>query len=132
MDWLERHKEVLDCYEKSLKYKDKNDTTRAVQGIQKQVSVRHISTMQFKKCMRKVCQVYAIQVTNVLEKENKPDLEDFVVLHDFKYVIVEEIPELPPRREIEFSIDLLPGSTPISKEPYRMSFPELTELKIQL
>jgi hypothetical protein len=36
------------------------------------------------------------------------------------------------RREIDFSIDLLPGSTPISKAPYRMSFPELTELKIQL
>jgi hypothetical protein len=88
--------------------------------------------MQFKKCMRKGCQVYAIQVTNLLEKENKPNLEDFVVLHDFRDVFVDEIPELPPRREIDFSIDLLPGSTPISKAPYRMSLLELTELKIQL
>jgi hypothetical protein len=46
-------------------------------------------------------------------------------------VFVDEIPELPPRREIDFSLDLLLGSTPISKEPYRMSFPEL-KLKIQL
>jgi hypothetical protein len=45
---------------------------------------------------------------------------------------VDEILELPPRREIEFSIDLLPDSAPISKAPYRMSLPELTELKIQL
>jgi hypothetical protein len=59
-------------------------------------------------------------------------LEDFDVLHDFKDVFVDEIPELPPRREIDFSIHLLPGSTPISKAPYRMSLPELTELKIQL
>jgi hypothetical protein len=79
MDWLEKHKAVLDCYEKSLKYKDENDTVRTVQGIQKPVSVRQISAMQFKKCMRKGCQVYAIQVTNLLEKENKPNLEDFVV-----------------------------------------------------
>ena len=40
MDWLERHKVVLDCYEKSLKYKDENDTVRTIQGIQKPVSVR--------------------------------------------------------------------------------------------
>jgi hypothetical protein len=54
------------------------------------------------------------------------------VLHDFRDVFVDEIPELPPWREIDFSIDLLPGSTPISKAHYRMSLPELTELKIQL
>jgi hypothetical protein len=64
-----------------------------------------------------------------LEREKKPILEDFAVLQGFKYVFIEEILELPPRREIEFSIDL-PGSASVSKEPYRMSVPELTELKI--
>ena len=59
-------------------------------------------------------------------------MEDFVVLHEFRDVFVDEIPELPPRREIDFSIDLLPRSTPISKAPCRMSLSELTELKIQL
>jgi hypothetical protein len=82
--------------------------------------------------MRKGCQVYAIQVTNLLEKKEKPNLEDFVVLCDFRDVFIDEIPELPPRREIDFSIDLLPSSDPILKAPYRMSIPELTELKIQL
>jgi hypothetical protein len=82
--------------------------------------------------MNKGCQIYAIQVTNLLEKEDKPSLEDFTVLHEFRDLFVDEIPELPPRREIDFSIDLLPGSTPISKAPYRMSLPELTEMKIQL
>jgi hypothetical protein len=82
--------------------------------------------------MIKGCQVYSIQVTNLLEKKHKPNLEEVFVLHDFRDVFVDEIPELPPRREIDFSIDLLPGSAPISKSPYRMSIPELTELKIQL
>ena len=51
--------------------------------------------MQFKKIMRKGCQVYVIQVTNLLEKENKPNLEDFFILRDFRDVFVDEIPELP-------------------------------------
>jgi hypothetical protein len=82
--------------------------------------------------MRKGFQVYAIQVTNLAENKDKPKLEDFVVLCDFRDMFVDEIPELTPRREIDFSIDLLPGSSPISKASYRMSLPELTELKIQL
>jgi hypothetical protein len=82
--------------------------------------------------MRKGCHVYAIQVTNLLQKEYKTKLEYFVVLRDFRGMLVHEIPELPPRMEIDFYIDLLLGSTPISKEPYRMSLPELTELKVQL
>jgi hypothetical protein len=132
MDWVEKNKAVLDFYAKTLKYKYIYDTTRIDQGIPKPVSVRQVSTMQFKKCMRKGCQVYAIQIINLLEKENKPNLEDFVVLWEFRDGFVDEIPELPPRREIDFSIDLLPGSAPISKASYRMSLPELTELKIQL
>jgi hypothetical protein len=71
--------------------------------------------MQFKKCMNKGCQVYVVQVTNLLEKENKPSLDEFAVLHGFRDVFLNEITELPPRREIDFSIDLLPRYAPISK-----------------
>jgi hypothetical protein len=83
-----------------------------IQGIKKPASVRQISTMKFNKCMNKGCQVYVVEVTNLLEKENKTILEDFAVLHGFRDVFVDEIPELPPRREIDFSIDLLSGSAP--------------------
>jgi hypothetical protein len=132
MDWLKQHKEVLDCYTKLLNYKDDFGTTRTTHGIPKYVSVRQVSAMQLKKCMRKGCQVYVIQVTNLLEKEDKTKLEDLAILCEFRDMFVDEILELPPRREIDFSIDLLPGSTPISKAPYRMSLLELTDLKIQL
>jgi hypothetical protein len=132
MDWLEQHKVVLDYYTKILSYKDDFGTVRTTQGIPKSVSVRQVSAMQLKKCMRKGCQGYAIQVTNLLKKDDKPKLEDFTVLRDFRDMFVDEILELPPRREIDFSIDLLPGSAPISKAPYRMSLPEMIELRIQL
>ena len=113
-----QHKVVLDCYTKILSYKDDFCIVRTTQGIPKPVSVRHVSAMQLKKCIRNGCQVYGIQVTNLLEKEDKPKLEDFAILHEFRDMFVDEIPELPPRREIDFSIDLLPGSAPISKAPY--------------
>jgi len=45
MDWLEKHKVILNCYEKSLTYRDENNIVRTIQGIRKLVSVRQISTM---------------------------------------------------------------------------------------
>jgi hypothetical protein len=63
--------------------------------------------------------------------------EEFVgdnihVVRDFPDVFLEELPGMPPDREVEFVIDLLPGTAPISKRPYRMSIEELKELKKQL
>jgi hypothetical protein len=47
-------------------------------------------------------------------------------------VFPEEVLGLPPRRDIDFSIELVPGAVPMSRAPYRMSTPELVELKLQL
>jgi hypothetical protein len=63
--------------------------------------------------------------------------EEFVgdnirVVRDFSDVFSEELPGMLPDREVEFVIDLLPGTAPISKRPYRMSVEELKELKKQL
>jgi hypothetical protein len=54
------------------------------------------------------------------------------VVTDFSDVFPKELPGMPPDREVEFVIDLLPGTAPISKRPYRMSIEELKELKKQL
>ena len=53
-------------------------------------------------------------------------------VRDFPDVFPEELPGMPPDREVEFVIDLLPGTAPISKQPYKMSVEELKELKKQL
>jgi hypothetical protein len=54
------------------------------------------------------------------------------VVRDFPHIFPEELPGMPPDREVEFLIDLLPGTAPISKRPYTMSVEELKELKKQL
>ena len=67
-----------------------------------------------------------------MEGEKSPSLENLPIVREFPEVFPDDIPGLPPEREIEFSIDLVPGTGPISIAPYRMSPLELVELKKQL
>jgi hypothetical protein len=60
-----------------------------------------------------------------------PNLEDYAVLEDFEDVF-KEVPGLPPRRDIDFSINLMPRAVLVSKTPYIMSTPELNKLQMQL
>ena len=62
----------------------------------------------------------------------KPISLDIPTICGYPDVFSEELPRLPPRREIEFTIDVLPGATPASITPYRMAPKELKELKLQL
>ena len=59
-------------------------------------------------------------------------LEDVPVVRDFLDVFPDDLPGLPPEQEIDFPIDLVPGTAPISLPPYRMAPAELKELKTQL
>ncbi|GJX55370.1 hypothetical protein Tco_0285267, partial [Tanacetum coccineum] len=61
-----------------------------------------------------------------------PNIENLSVVREFVDVFPDELPGLPPAREIEFGIELIPGAEPISKAPYRMAPVELKELKEQL
>jgi hypothetical protein len=68
-------------------------------------------------------------VLNSVEN-NKTRLEDHPILREYKYVFPKEVPYLPPRRDIDFSIELARGVVPVSRKPYRMSTPELVDLKL--
>ena len=59
-------------------------------------------------------------------------LDDIPVVREFPDVFPEDLPGLPPDREVEFAIELAPGTSHISKAPYRMAPTELKELKKQL
>ena len=66
---------------------------------------------------------YAIQTMTLL---------DIPVVCEFLDVFLDELPRLPPNRDVEFKIELLSGTTPISRRLYRMPPNELAELKVQL
>ncbi|GKF54287.1 putative reverse transcriptase domain-containing protein, partial [Tanacetum coccineum] len=59
-------------------------------------------------------------------------MEDVPVIRDFPDVFPEELPGLPPPRQVEFRIDLVPMVTPIARAPYRLAPSEMKELSIQL
>ena len=59
-------------------------------------------------------------------------IEDIRIVNEYPDVFPEELPGMPPERDIEFIIELLPRTTPIAKRPYRMGVNELAELKKQL
>jgi hypothetical protein len=101
-----------------------------VHGIPRALTVREISALQLKKCYRRGCQILAAHMEETPENQ-VPNLEDYVVLKEFEYVF-KEVPRLPPRRDIDFSIDLIPVAAPVSKTPYIMSTPELKELQMHL
>lgn len=65
-------------------------------------------------------------------KNKTTTLENIPVIQEFSDVFPEEVPGLLPKRDIDFTIELVPGAAPVSRAPYRMSVPELTELKMQL
>jgi hypothetical protein len=59
-------------------------------------------------------------------------LFDVPVVCEFLEVFLDKLPSLPPDCDVEFKIELVPGTTPISRRPYRMPPNELAELKVQL
>ena len=61
-----------------------------------------------------------------------PEIHEVSVVCDFPDVFPEELPGMPPDRSVEFVIELVPGTAPVSKRPYRMPPHELVELKKQL
>jgi hypothetical protein len=102
----------------------KNDYNYAITDSPPLSVIQQISSLQVNKYCQIGCPLYVIKVLKYVE-DNKPSLEDHPILIKYKYVFPEEIPGLPPRRDIDFSIELVPGAVPMSREPYRMSTREL-------
>ncbi|KAM2903825.1 hypothetical protein COP2_003611 [Malus domestica] len=89
-----------------------------------------IIAIRVRRLLNKGCQRYLAHV--VLAEETTTSVKDVGVVRHFPDVFLEELPGLAPDREVEFTIDLLLGTNPISLTPYRMAPTELKELKTQL
>eukprot|EP00253_Pinus_taeda_P010862 PITA_10862 len=132
MDWLEKHWSLVNCKTKTIYYKDDHGEQQELQGIKHPVQIRPITTSQLAKCIRKKCQIYAIQVGYANQKDKTAMFGSISVVQEFVDVFPEEVLGLPPKRDVDFTIELILGVVPVSRAPYRMSVPELTELKMQL
>jgi len=93
-----------------------------VKGILRPISLRKITALQLKRCIRKGCQLYAAHVEYTMMKNESPNISDFLVLQEFSNVF-QEVSGLPLKIDIYLSIDLIPGAIPVSKTPYKMVMP---------
>ncbi|EOY19242.1 Uncharacterized protein TCM_044240 [Theobroma cacao] len=130
MDWLAPCHASVDCYHKLVKFDFPCERSFSIQGDRSNAPTNLISVMSTRKLLRQDCLGYLAVVRDTQVKVG--DISQVSVVNKFKDVFSEELPCLPPEREIEFCIDLIPYSRPISIPPYRMAFAELKELKDQL
>lgn len=127
MDWLEKNRVVLNNFKKTFTCLNEEGETMLVNEIPRKIFVRHILALQMKIFIRKGCKVFDVHVMNKenKSKENKVTLENIPTLKEFSDIFPEEIPGLPLKRELDFTIESVPGALPISKAPYIMNILEL-------
>ena len=99
-------------------------------GVPRKISFRQISALQMKKDVINWCKVFVVHIINnkQIGNEYKPGFNDIQILQYFVDVFLEEIPGLPPKRDLDFTIELVPWAVPNSKAAYRMNILELKEL----
>ncbi|XP_052724130.1 uncharacterized protein LOC128193964 [Vigna angularis] len=124
MDWLSSNRILIDCGNKQLIFPGKNEDMSLSLGVLKQ------DIRKGAYCFLVMTHMDATQESDHLSQKNQS--VDFLVVNDFLDVFPEEVPGLPPPREVEFSIDLVSGAGPVSIAPYRMAPAELAELKKQI
>jgi hypothetical protein len=113
MDWLSKHKGMINCAKKAVKL-----TTSS--GEEVEYVVENLVTDK------------ATSNRIVLNHLDVASTLDIRTISKFLDVFSEELPGMPPDHEIKFVIELVPGTTPIFKRPYRMTANQLAELKEQL
>uniref|UniRef100_A0A7N2LFY1 RNA-directed DNA polymerase n=1 Tax=Quercus lobata TaxID=97700 RepID=A0A7N2LFY1_QUELO len=130
MDWLAYYHASVHCFEKEVVLKPPGESKFLFKASCLPFMPRAISCIQANHLLRKGCQGFLASVVDL--QSGELEIGDIPIVREFSDVFLDDLPGLPPDREIEFSIDLLPRTTPISKAPYRMAPIELKELKEQL
>ncbi|KAL0556497.1 hypothetical protein IC582_005011 [Cucumis melo] len=130
MNFLFAHYASMNCHRKEVVFRKPGFAQVVFRGMRKVVSRSLISVLKAKNLLKKGCTAFLAHIVVVQREKLKP--EDVPVVKEFLNVFSNNLSGLPPDREIEFTIELLPGAAPISQAPYRMAPSGLKELKMQL
>ena len=130
MDWLSRHRATLDCYKKEVNLHRPGKLEVKFRGIRRELSSNMIFALAAQRMLRKGYQGYLAYVVETWKEGTLVD--EIPVVREVPDVFPDDIAGLHPKREVKFTIDLIPRTEPISIPPYRMAPAELRELKAQL
>ncbi|GJW70110.1 putative reverse transcriptase domain-containing protein [Tanacetum coccineum] len=136
MDWLAKYHAVIVCAEKIVRIPF-GDEILIVRGDGS--SNKHgdplniISCAKAQEYLTKGCHVFLANITATKDEDKSKEkrLEDVPVVQEFPEVFPEDLPGIPPTRQVEFRIDLVPGATPVARAPYRLAPSEMKELAEQ-
>ncbi|GKB17848.1 putative reverse transcriptase domain-containing protein [Tanacetum coccineum] len=136
MDWMAEHRAEVVCYEKYICVLYGNDML-IIQGersgVKNESRLEVISSIRTQKYIDQGCQVFLIQMMKEEETEiPERRIEDVLVVRDFPEVFLEDLPRLPPTRQVKFHIELILGAAPVARAPYRLAPAEMKELAEQL
>ncbi|KAI3796222.1 hypothetical protein L1987_38888 [Smallanthus sonchifolius] len=130
MDWLAANEARIICRRKIVQLKAPDGGEVLVYGDRDGSLTNVISMIKAEKYIGRGCEAY---LAYVIDNDVKVrELKDVPVVCNFPGVFPEELPGLPPDRETEFQIDLVPGAQPVAKAPYRLAPLEMKELMLQL
>nr|GEU69770.1 putative reverse transcriptase domain-containing protein [Tanacetum cinerariifolium] len=129
MDWLVKHDAVIVCGDRVVRisYGNKMLTVESDKGVSR---LKVISCIKARKYTERGCHLFLAHVTEDKSKEKR--MKDMPVIYDFLEVFLEELTGLPPPRQVEFQIDLVPGAAPVAHASYRLAPSEMKELSVQL
>ncbi|KAL0544204.1 hypothetical protein IC582_019317 [Cucumis melo] len=130
MDWLAANHASIDCSRKEVTFNPPLMASFKFKGGGSKSLPQVISAIRVSKLLSQG--TWGILASVVDTREVDVSLSSEPVVRDYPDVFPEELPGLPPHREVEFAIELEPGTVPISRAPYRMAPVELKELKVQL
>ncbi|GJZ12300.1 putative reverse transcriptase domain-containing protein [Tanacetum coccineum] len=135
MDWLAKYHALIVCDEKVVRI-PYGDEVLIIRGdnCDSGSKLNIISCTRTHKYIEKGCQVYLAQVTSKKagDKSEEKRLEDVSIVREFPEVFPEDLPGLPPARQVQFQIDLVPGAAPVARASYRLAPAEMQELSTQL
>ncbi|KAA0046085.1 pol protein [Cucumis melo var. makuwa] len=130
MDWLAANHASIYCSRKEVTFNPPSMASFKFKGGGSKSLPQVISAIRASKLLSQG--TWGILASVVDTREVDVSLSSEPVVRDYPDVFPEELPGLPPHREVEFAIELEPGTVPISRAPYRMAPAELKELKVQL
>ncbi|GJY47678.1 putative reverse transcriptase domain-containing protein [Tanacetum coccineum] len=116
-NWLASHRATIDCYARTVIFGNVRQPEFVYHGSSPLKSVKLISAMKARTLISHGCQGFLASVMDT--SLEGPNIENLSVVREFADVFPDELPGLPPAREIEFGIELIPGAEPISKAPYK-------------
>ncbi|GJW98248.1 putative reverse transcriptase domain-containing protein [Tanacetum coccineum] len=129
MDWLVERDAVIMCGKKEVHVPYKNKTL-VVKSDSCASRLKVISCIKARKYIERGSQLFLAQVTK--KEPSKKQLQDVPVIRNFPEVFPDDLPGLPPPRQVEFRIELVPGAAPVARAPYCLAPSELKELSDQL